>query len=206
MKPAWRAAIATLRFCSALLTCVLVSSCAPTSDSVGGVQLDSSAVAAAALAALDADSTGDLDPKELQASPGLAHVVSMSDRDGNGQLSREELSERLAAHASAGPVDYVFEVFYRGQPAVGATVKLVPAAFYGDALPTAEAEVDASGLCRPTSQGAERGVWMGIYRVAVQSPKLNLPEKYNTQSQLEIEVVRGGHLTREGRPPRLELD
>jgi len=50
---------------------------------------------------------GELDKKELEACPGLLAALKVYDTDGNGKISREELSSRIASWktTSASPVD-----------------------------------------------------------------------------------------------------
>ena len=98
---------------------------------------------------------------------------------------------------AVGPRQVPFTVTLNGRPLAGATVRLVPASFFGSELKGASAESGptAAGYwqCRPRTCPSTllklALVQAGLYRVEITHPSVKVPAKYNTESNLGIEIT-----------------
>ena len=156
----------------------------------------------------DYDGSGDqkLSKDELKTSPGLLAALQRFDQDGDGAMSADELRSNLEAFrkqdASLVAVSCVVK---RGnQPLEGATVKFVPETFMGDSIKPASGVTGRDGTASLSIadqelpekyRGRVSGVHCGIYRVEVTHPRVDIPAKYNAQSELGRVVTRRDHET-----------
>jgi hypothetical protein len=154
------------------------------------------------------DSSGDqkLSKEELKASPGLLSALGRFDQDGDGAMSADELRSNLEAfrQQDASLVAVSCVVNRGNQPLEGATVKFVPEDFMSDSIKPASGVTGRDGTA-PLSiaeaelpeeyRGRVSGVHCGIYRVEVTHPRVNVPAKYNAQSELGRIVTRRDHET-----------
>ena len=153
--------------------------------------IDPIAAADKAMKLLDANADGRIDEGELGAAPGLQASLKNVDVDADQAVSRDELITRLTAYRDA---DFPFEnvvclVTLRGQPMVGASVTLAPEPFLEDYLSGAEGTVSETAECFPQVLGADAGpVGYGMYRVRIEATGAAVPEKYNSATQLGVEV------------------
>ena len=147
-----------------------------------------------ALAEYDANKDGALDPKELEACPGLQGALKRADKNNDGRLSADEVADRLAYFQQSGmQMDVTVEVALDGWPLAGATVTLVPEKLMGSSVKPASAVTDeaGSGLFKTEGEGVAP-IAPGYYRLQVskhvQGGEL-IPPKYNTQTVLGQEIV-----------------
>jgi hypothetical protein len=160
----------------------------------------------------DENADGVVEKSELAMCPPLLSVFALYDADNNSQLSAQEIANRVTAVFSAGiavmPVDCT--VTANGRPLVGATVRLRPVAMFGESLQDAEGITDTTGVARPTIAAGEAAeslqgksaVYPGLYHVEITHPDRELPSRYNTQTELGVEV---DPRSREGGAARLGL-
>ena len=174
-------------------------------DSAEVVRVSPRDAAGQAVTEFDANKDGSLDAKELASCPGLLGALKKVDKNNDGQLSTDEIADRLAFFQQQGmQMDVVAEVTLDGKPLAGATVTLTPEKFMGPLTKAASTVTDeeGTGVFRPDG-AEEQPVAPGYYRVRVtknvQGREL-IPTRYNTQTTLGQEIVpeaegRGSSLT-----------
>jgi len=155
--------------------------------------------ARAAIEALDRDGDGKLSKGEWGASPELSAIARQYDKSGDGMLDTDELQAGFVAwqENSPGPRQVPFSVSLDNQPLVGATVRLVPAAFFSSEIKPASAQTGPGGGGMLTlapedmPKGAPKIELMqpGLYRIEVTHPSRKIPAKYNTETTLGIEIT-----------------
>ncbi len=178
-------------FSKLLLLLIGLAGCFSDASGPDGPGYDPPTATQKAFAELDANQDGFLENAEFIATPGLAACLPTIDSDGDGKLSRGELEARLQGYLDEDRpyTDFTCEVFYLGQPLEGGKVRLVPESFLADGLSIVEGTIDAAGMCLiPSGAQAIPGVYSGMYRIEVSSNQVSIPEKYNTQTELGVEV------------------
>jgi hypothetical protein len=160
----------------------------------------------------DANGDAAVDSEELAKCPPLSKAVASFDADKDGRLTEVEIANGVVA--LAGPdsayVSANCTLTFEGRPLVGATVKLRPPDFIGDALPPAEAVTDESGHASPSISSDQMPpqlmgtplVYPGLYHVEITHPQRPLPGRYNTATELALVVDPS---SREGSAARFDL-
>jgi hypothetical protein len=177
------------------LAALLVPACA---TRIEPPPFDPQAAGARALADYDRNKDGFLDARELERCPGLKSRLARLDTDRDGRLSQEEIEKLLEGYQGSGIglMEVVCRVTLGGKPLAGAEVALEPEPFMGDGARPALGTTDERGRARPRVEGAPvRGCHLGVYRVRVSKKdaqgRETVPARYNTQTQLGIEVGPG---------------
>jgi len=160
--------------------------------------VDPDDAAVAAIAENDSNGDGTLSQDEWSASPVLAAVAEQYDTSGDRVLGVEEIAEgiRFWQEGPVGARAVAFRVTFNGRPLSGATVRLVPASFLGEAVKAASGESGPTGTgklrLRPEDipKNAPNMALMqpGLYRVEITHPSVKIPPKYNSQTTLGIEI------------------
>jgi len=181
-----------LRLLSLLLLPLLGWGCG---QRIGAPRLNVSSISERALNEYDTNKDGFLDTKELERCPGLKSCLTRFDHDKDGRLSKTELEEGLAEFtvSGAGLTEVLCKVTFDGKPLAGASVTLEPEAFMGDSIKSAKGTTDEQGTARMQADGSSvPGCNLGIYRVRISltndKGQEGLPARYNTETQLGIEV------------------
>lgn len=166
------------------------------SPGASGVNAESAATRAMEL--YDADGDAALDAHELKKAPALAAAITAYDADGNGRLEANEIAKRLTRlfESSIDLAEVTVQVTADGQPLSGAVVRLRPAEFMGPGMIPAEGITDETGAAKPTIAEEHvpaefRGtplVQFGPYLVEVTHPERQLPARYNSESELGMDV------------------
>jgi hypothetical protein len=167
-----------------------IAGCSGRPSRVEAPSWDPSGFADAVLEKLDKNGDSLVGKDEISAAPGLAFGARFIDKDGDEQLSREELVARFAMYRDRriGLTSKMFRVTHNDRPLVGADIRLVPEFFLTDVEP-ASGTTDESGIVQPYIEGEQYAVMrVGYYRVEVRSPRVELPPKFNTQTTLGVEV------------------
>jgi hypothetical protein len=174
---------------AATATCVLISSllifggCGSLSKPrVAPPKVDPRAAAAEAIRLYDANGDGSLDEAELGACPAMKQARERFDKDGNGRISQEEITQQLQnIYSSAvGLLEVHCTVLRNGRPLAGATVRFIPEPFLGDDLQTAIGTTDADGVAVPSIPAEHLPdrlrkaplMQVGLYRVEIEHPSL----------------------------------
>jgi hypothetical protein len=169
-----------------------------TASSVKPPGVDADGAAAAAIELHDKDGDALLSEKELAACPGLLATLTVSDTSGDKQLSQEEISAKLNAAfgGRTGLTSVSCRATLDNRPLAGATIRLVPEAFLGSEVKSAEGVTDRSGTAvvgiseeeLPEKLRNQKVVQPGIYRVEITHPSGRIPARYNTQTTLGYEL------------------
>jgi hypothetical protein len=146
----------------------------------------------------DKDSNGLLSVSELTACPALLAALANYDTDGDKQLSREEIVNRLTDMYSqkTGLTQFRCQILLDGRPLRGAHVRLIPEEFLGGDVKAADGDTDGSGTVTlgiadsdlPAKARGLKLMQLGVYRVEVTHPPTKIPSKYNTQTTLGYEL------------------
>jgi hypothetical protein len=152
-----------------------------------------------AVAEFDTNGDGALDATELERCPGLQAAGPRADSDGDGKLTKAELTARFKSYSGDEMLVTTFpcRVLLDGQPLAAAQVTLVPEAFMGSAYQSATAATAEGGntvLSAPEVQAKGfSGVYCGIYRIEISRRNSagveTLPAKYNSQTTLGQEIA-----------------
>lgn len=190
---------------SAILIGSLLAGCSGlTSSGVAPVALDPAAATASAMKEFDSNSDQKLSQDELKACRGLLSAMGQFDQDADGSISADELSSALIGFqkqdASLVAINCV--VNHNNKPLEGAKIEFVPEAFLGGAISPASGITGTDGTASPSIPDAEipeqyrgrvKGVYCGIYRIVVTHPTVQIPAKFNAQSELGRVVTRRDH-------------
>lgn len=163
-------------------------------NSIDRPSVDAYAAASQAIETFDQDGDGMLSMVELNAAPDLKTTAERMKL--SGPLTSELLSTRFQSYFGNAFVmtGVSCRVTMNGRPLSGAEITLVPPEYFNGAVAQAHAITDASGLARPT-QPDQPGLYLGTYTVRVskqENSKEIIPERYNANSELGIEVSKDG--------------
>lgn len=148
-------------------------------------EYDPAAFAEGLIERADKDSSGGLSRQEAEgAAPGIAAGWARYDRDGDGNVSREELAARVQEWLDdgSGLASIFCVVRLNGQPVGDVTVKMVPDDALGGVVKAAEAVSAADRPCsfnipedqKPAELRGLSGLQYGLYTVEVSHPTLQL--------------------------------
>lgn len=168
-----------------------------------------------AMEEFDSDQDGKIDRSELANSPGLKAAVPKADRNKDGVLSEEEISKRLQFFVDSQSAlrNFQLTVTVNRKPHDGLEVTLYPESFLASTIEPAVGTTNHLGIAYPMIQFDDpeivkqgiSGVRPGMYRVAVSmldaKGKETIPSKYNTETQLGVEVGLDDHAL----PPTLNV-
>jgi hypothetical protein len=164
--------------------------------------LDAEEAAGKALAEFDLNKDSFLDAAELERCPGLKCCIKELDKDSDGRLNADEISERLSKFRGSGVglLGVSCTLVRNDAPFPGPTVTLVPEKFLQPALKASSGVADDRG--QVTLQIEDQpvpGVALGFYRIEVSykdaEGKETIPARYNSETILGHEVTpfaRGG--------------
>ena len=167
-------------------------------SSPGAAGIQPEAAAARAMELYDANGDAALDADELKKTPALAVAITAYDADGNGRIEANEIAQRLTRlyQSSIDLAEVAIQVTADGQPLSGAVVRLRPAEFMGPGMNSAEGITDETGVAKPAIAEEHvpaefRGspfVQFGLYLVEITHPDRQLPARYNSASELGMDV------------------
>jgi hypothetical protein len=181
----------------------LMIGCSGRPGRVSTPDVDPDEAAALAVQEYDRNADGQLDESELQKCPSLLDARPVYDADKNGLLSPQEIAAGIESweKRGIGAVQLEFNIRLDGRPLSDAEVKLIPAAFLGDAVKPATGIADAGGYGsfnmaaedRPANAPKNLAVIQpGLYNVEITHPTVNIPAKYNSSTTLGLEASIAG--------------
>ncbi len=177
---------------------VFLAGCAQRPRGVDLPSVDPSEAAEFAIEHYDVDHSGAIDAAEMASCPPLVVARASYDVDSDGQLSADEIEGRLTRLYGPGAamtgVDCAVAV--GGRSLHGATVKFRPVEMLGESVKPAQGLTDESGLARialeeealPDDLKGAALMQPGLYHVEITHPKVALPARYNTATELGFEV------------------
>jgi hypothetical protein len=129
------------------LAFLLAAGCNRGPGAIQPPDIDADAAASHALELHDRNGDGQLSKDEWSASPALVAVVPGYDRSGDGTLTDTEIADGIAAwrQSGVGARSVPFSLRWNGRPLAGATVRLVPAPFIESGLKGASGQSGPSG-------------------------------------------------------------
>ena len=122
-------------------------------------------------------------------------ALPRADTDGDKALTAGEISARITKWFDSGTtmMDASPLVALDGRPLVGAEVVFEPEAFLGEGFKTCRGTTDESGRAMMSAAEASHpGAYVGLYKVRIskmEGGKETLPARYNTESNLGLEVA-----------------
>ncbi len=186
------------RFTIVVLSTLVLLGCSMRLPRVKPPQIDAASAADGALATFDADQDGTISRDESRACAGLRDKWQRYDQNGDDTVSREELEARFSkwTDGDTGLMNVRAEVVYRSRPLTDAIVKLTPYEFLGEKVLAAQGTTDQYGFVflaipkdqLPASQQGVHGMQVGLYRVSIKHPAIDLPAQYNRQSELSVDL------------------
>jgi hypothetical protein len=152
---------------------------------------DPDAMAEQAMKDNDMDGNGKLSMAELDFAPGLKYNAKQLDTNGDGSLSHAEIVARISKYQEmqVALTSFTCNVTMGNRPLSGAKVRLVPEPFLEEVLKPVEGTSQKDGQADFRAEGISMSVVpVGMYRVEITSPNIQIPAKYNTNSTLGVEV------------------
>ena len=176
-------------------------------------KIDPKSAARRAIELYDTDGDAVLSDHELESCPGIKQEISRYDTDRDGQLNADEIANRIRTflETSARLMSFSCSFNFNGRALSGAFVELVPEDFVAGAVEPAAGVTTADGsvelsVAQEILPEGNRGlnlVMPGVYRVRITHPKIPIPARYNTHTELGCEV--SGEASNPAFPLRFEL-
>jgi hypothetical protein len=180
---------------------IFVAGCSGRPGAIAPPRVDAGAAAAQAIDMHDQNGDGQLSKTERSTSPELAAVAERYDTNGDSSLDGDEITSGIDAwqQTGIGARSVPFAVRFDGRPLAGASVRLVPAAFLGDAVKPATGDTGPTGggYLRMAPEDLPKNapniplVQPGLYHVEITHPSTDIPPKYNSSTTLGIEITSG---------------
>jgi hypothetical protein len=190
-----------LRIHCLLFASVYLLGCSGGPSRVEPPDVDPEAAAAEALELYDTDNNGTLNETELAGCPGMLAARGAYDADTSGEITAEEIAERLEAlhKYGVGLTRLQCEVRLNGRPLAGAEVEFEPEAYLGDEMLPAYGTTNDRGLAQmaipaeslPSEQQRLKAIQYGTYKVRITHPQTALPARYNAETTLGYETRAG---------------
>lgn len=177
---------------------LVLAGCSGAPARVTAPEFDPSAAAAEAIALHDKNGDATLSEQELSACSGLRVLLNRCDANGDKSLDGAELAAGVQTWLDdrLGMVQVGYRVLLDGQPLPGAEVLLepepclakviAPAQGVAGDLGSGDLQTDPETL--PEHLRRLRVVRPGLYRVRITHPTRKVPPRYNTQTELGLEV------------------
>jgi hypothetical protein len=178
---------------------LLAAGCGGGPGAIRPPDVDAGAAADQAIELHDRNGDGQLAKEEWSASPALVAAAPLYDKNGDGVMSVEEITDGIAGweQSGVGARAVPFTILWNGRPLPGATVRLVPAPFFDGALkgasgqsgPRGTGQLNMAAEDRPRNAPDIPLMQPGLYQVEITHPSVKIPEKYNSQTTLGIEIT-----------------
>ena len=178
----------------ACLAALLASGCSDVPPRVYPPNIDAAAAGSAAMQQYDKDSDGMVSGDELEQAPSLRSAIKNLDLDNDGAVTATEIAARIQnwQETQIALTPIVCYVTYRGQPLAGANVIFEPEKFLGKELKPCVGKTSRKGTASLRIKDSELnlpGGAPGLYIIRITSPKIQIPEQYNTQTILGAEIA-----------------
>lgn len=170
----------------------------PRSMRVDPPDFDADASTEQAMQLYDDDGNGLLSAEEQKSCPGIASNIKLYDLDQDGMVSVKELQARIEKWVDerTGLMSFNLGVKWNGRPMPNAQLDLQPVDFLETMLPSGNGVTDPRGLASislavedlPDTHKSRRMMPPGLYKVRITHPDVELPARYNTETELGCEV------------------
>ncbi len=193
-----------LQFCGLLLVTAGCSSGSPARQEQPAI--DPVAAGKAALAEYDTDRDGVISSAELDKCPPLKSALGRYDTGGDKKITAENIAARVEKwkQAMSSSTKLGIIATLDGAPLAGCNVTAEPEPFLGPEFKPATGVTDNYGSLATLVSSGKSGASFGLYKLRfskVVGGKETIPARYNTQTELGVEVARdnpelqGGGLT-----------
>jgi len=186
----------TMSVTLAALATVAVAACSKTPSRVYPPGINPNA-GDDAIKQYDANGDGKIAGEELDKAAGLKGALKNLDTNGDGAVTADEIYARIKAweESKLGRSSQQVTVSHNGQALGGATVKMIPEKFLGNEVQPASGVTDEHGVAMlniPPEADPEGigGMQVGLYRIEITKPGEDIPAKYNTQTELGVEIAQ----------------
>lgn len=181
-------------FCAILSVIALSVSCRRNSIESSKPKIDAQAAAAQAIEMFDNNGDDTLDDQELKQCPGLAEGKNRADTNGDGRLTKDEITQRIEFWNDSRKLlcAPTFEVSINRLFFPDIEVVLEPEPFLKKWLSEARDKTDSTGRVLLSNTDLPNGLFMGYYRVTASlpaGPRQQLPARYNEKTELGIEIT-----------------
>lgn len=184
------------RYLLLVIAAPLVLGCSPGLPAVKPPAINSQAAAQAAIA--EFDSNGDQVLTQSEACIGMSSMWARYDQDADGSATADEIAARFDRWATGdtGLMNLRVEIQFRGNSLPDAHIEMTPYAFLGENVLPASGTTDSYGYAfmaipkerLPKSQQATHGMQVGLYKVSITHPDVEIPAKYNTATELSVDL------------------
>lgn len=186
--------------CIAAFLALALTSCSARQARISPPKIAPDKAGASAVEMYDTDGDKLLSPEEMQKCPGLKETVASYDIDGDGHVSADEIAARLRKWQEKRMAMRTVScrVEWGGRPLSGATVSFVPEPFLGEAIASASGVTDENGMAAvgvapedlPEDLAGLTVTQPGIFKVEITHPIHKVPAKYNSATELGVEVAQ----------------
>ncbi len=187
-----------------VLSVVTAIGCSQGAKRILPPSIDASSAGAEAIVLYDTDHDGKISGNELDKCPALRSAMGPMDKNSDQAITADEIAARIQAWKDAriGRLSVRCTVMRNGRPLPAADVRFVPEKILGENVKPARGKTNTSGMAIMGGEESEgrgsRGVSPGLYRVEITMAGENIPEKYNTESTLGLEIASDVAGIREG--------
>jgi hypothetical protein len=188
----------SMQLASGALGIMLFTGCFGGPPALVSPKIDSSAAGTAAVAKYDKNSDSALDDTELKACPAILKAKAKFDKDGDGKVNANDIAARIGEWQADGTGLTTFALRFTldGKALEGAEIKLVPEEWLGAEIKPGSGKTDASGNAGISIASSDlleneaglTGMRFGLYRIEVTHPTAKIPAKFNTATELGIEI------------------
>ena len=175
----------------------LLAGCAGKPSRILPPAIDAEQAGLDAVSEYDKNANDQIDGAELDAVPGVKAALKALDKNTDGQVSAQEITDRinLWKERKTGIMSLSCHVTLDGRPLENAEVTIVPEKFLGPEVKPAKGTTGSDGRAMLAIDDAElkaqriNGAQCGFYKVEIVAPAgRSLPARYNTSTTLGAEV------------------
>lgn len=156
-------------------------------------KVNPAAAAEQAISLYDSDGDGKISKEEAKKT--ALDPEKGWDANGDGSIDQAEIENRLTTYEAMKPglqMNISCRVLHKRKPLEGAEVVYEPEAFLGGSTPKASGTSNAEGVVglvsEELSDATLQGVYTGLYLVRITHPTVEIPAKYNTETELFVEL------------------
>lgn len=154
-----------------------------------------------AITKLDKNADGAIDATEAKLAPAFleAGAKSRIDANSDGKVTADEITARVNkwAESKVGITQYSLSITLDGRPVEGAVIKLVPEDWLGTEIKGGSGTTDTSGRANislavedlKANEKDLQGMRLGYFKVEVTHPSIAIPAKYNTATEIGVEIA-----------------
>lgn len=179
------------------LACIASSffGCGQRAERISVPSYSAGSAASAAVAKYDENGNGAIDGAELLKSGALQSALPRIDKDGDGKLTAEEISERISTYNSfdIGLMARTCVINLDGRPLANANVRFEPEEFMLNSISPAVGVTDDAGRVSVRKEGSEYpAMQIGMYKIKISrrdGETETIPAQFNADTLLGVEIA-----------------